>query len=282
MPYPERAPTPGFPPHRAQIGPANGPTRAMVSRALLEGRVTVAFQPVVDARCLTRASFHEALVRLRSPSGTLVAPGQFLPAIEGSAMAAAVDRVVLARVIDTLRAEPEARISLNVGAATLEDQDWMAALTVAATEAPDIAYRLIVEMTESSGVLNHPAAPSFLGGIRDLGVSTALDDFGAGATGFHHFRRTRFDVVKIDGAYGDGLAGDHDAEALVRAMVALAQHFEMMTVIEHIDTPRDAARAIELGVDALQGYLFGRPEPAMRPPSARDGGAGDTGGVSYP
>lgn len=256
---------------------AGSPTAAMVARALEEGRVTVAFQRVVDARCLQRTAFHEALVRIELPGGPM-APGQFLPAIAGTPLAAAVDRVVLARALTTLEAEPDLRLAVNIGPATLDDPEWLAALSLCVGEAPDIGYRLIVEMTEDAGVLDHPSCDAFLARLRAMGVSVALDDFGAGATGFHHFRGRRFDILKIDGSYGDGLDANADAQALVTAMVGLARHFEMLTVIEHVDTPRDAARAMQLGVDCLQGFLFGRPAPSLGANRPQAGAKGRSAG----
>ena len=42
--------------------------------------------------------------------------------------------------------------------------------------------------------------------VRGFGCAFALDDFGAGATGFRHFRDFRFDMVKIDGAFVQGVS----------------------------------------------------------------------------
>lgn len=237
--------------------------RGMVARALDVGQVTVVYQPVVDARCLPQIAFYEALIRLRSPSGGLLLPGQFLPAIQGTPLASAIDRVALNRALAQLRAVPDARISVNISPMTLDDPAWLSTLSMTANETPDIPYRLIVEMTEDEGFLAHPRCASFLASLRALGVSVALDDFGAGATGFSHFRKHRFDIIKIDGCYGDQLATNPDAQALVRAMLGLAQHFEMLSVIEYIDDPEDAACAVRLGVDCMQGFLFGRPSEDM-------------------
>ncbi|WP_157966303.1 EAL domain-containing protein [Oceanibium sediminis] len=248
-------------------------SRAMVARALQVGAVTVVYQPVIDARCLPQIAFYEALIRLRSPSGGLLAPGQFLPAIQGTPLASAIDRVALAKTLAQLRAMPDTRISVNICPMTLDDPAWLSTLSMAANETPDLPYRLIVEMTEDEGFLAHPRCASFLASLRSLGVSVALDDFGAGATGFSHFREHRFDIVKIDGSYGDQLATNPDAQALVRAMLGLARHFEMLSVIEYIDNPEDAACAVRLGVDCMQGYLFGRPSEDMDGRSGTDGTA---------
>lgn len=250
--------------------------RALVTRAIREGRVAMVYQPVMDARCTSQVAFHEALLRLRNARGGLIAPGQFLPAVAGTSLAAQLDRIALGLVIAQLRDMPQARLSVNVGIATLGDPTWLSTLSVAASETPDLPYRLIVEVTEDPGFLGHPQCPGFLAALRMMGVSVALDDFGTGATGFGYFRSQRFDMVKIDGSYGDGLAVNPDSQALVRALVEIGRHFEMVTVIEYIESPEDAACAIRLGVDCLQGHLFGRADQDLRP-DGFDGEQGEAG-----
>lgn len=239
-------------------GDASSATCSMVVRALSEGRVAVVYQPVVDARETRRIAFHEALVRIRTANGGLLAPGQFLPALAGTPLAAALDREVLRQALATMRRRPDLRLAVNVSPATSENDGWLRELSTAARHAPDLGYRLIVELAED-GLLEDPARARFVSALHRLGVSVALDDFGAGRTGFAQFRQQRYDIVKIDGSYGDGLARDRDAQALVRTLVELARYFEMLSVIEYIADPEDAACARRLGVDAMQGNYYGPP-----------------------
>ena len=99
----------------------------------------------------------------------------------------------------------------------------------------------------------------FIDHARGFGCAFALDDFGAGATGFRHFRDFRFDMVKIDGAFVQGVSRSPDAQVLVECLVKVARHFEMVTIAERVETEADAACLRALGVDCLQGYLYGRP-----------------------
>ena len=73
--------------------------------------------------------------------------------------------------------------------------------------------------------------------VRATGCAFALDDFGAGATGFKYFRDFRFDMVKIDGSFVDGVARARDAQVLIECLAAVARHFEMLTVAERVEEP---------------------------------------------
>ncbi|NNU79640.1 EAL domain-containing protein [Halovulum dunhuangense] len=231
---------------------------ALVERALAEGRIVPFFQPVVDARDPCRVIFHEVLLRLRTRGGRLLLPTRFLPAVAGSPLAAALDRLALSAAIATLSARPSIRLSVNVGQTTLDDACWLDLLTEACDRSGDIGYRLIVEMTEHAALLAHPCFGDFIARLRVLGPTRALDDFGAGATGFQILRNHRFDMLKIDGTYGAALSESSDSQVMVQAMVAIARHFEMLTVLEHVETQEDAAMAVALGVDCLQGHHYGR------------------------
>ncbi|MEM1268041.1 MAG: EAL domain-containing protein [Pseudomonadota bacterium] len=235
-------------------------TRTLVATAISEGRVRLALQPIVYAHTTTSTAFYEGLVRIEMPDGTLVSPGDILPKIAGLPEAAALDEVVLQLALTALARDPGLRLSVNVAPATISSPSWLDVLERAHAEAPDVCYRLIVEITETASLLHKRDVPAFLKAVRATGANIALDDFGAGHTSFRYFRELRFDMVKIDGGFCAGIATDPDAACLVTALVGIAKHFEMVCVAEHISDPRDASKVAELGVDCLQGHLYGTPE----------------------
>ena len=106
--------------------------------------------------------------------------------------------------------------------------------------------------------------------VRATGCAFALDDFGAGATGFKYFRDFRFDMVKIDGGFIRGVHAARDAQVLVECLSAVAPPLRD-------DDRRRAGRergrrrtgSAGSAIDCLQGYLYGRP----RRPSAGAAGA---------
>ena len=89
--------------------------------------------------------------------------------------------------------------------------------------------------------------------VRASGCAFALDDFGAGATGFKYFRDFRFDMVKIDGAFVEGVHAGARRAGAGRVPAAVARHFEMLTVAERVETEADADWLRGLGIDCLQG-----------------------------
>ena len=108
--------------------------------------------------------------------------------------------------------------------------------------------------------------------LQKLGISFALDDFGAGYTALRYLKEFQFDILKIDGQFIRGIATDPDNHVLTRAIIAIAQQFDMFTVAEFVENAPDAYALGELGVDFLQGYYFGAPTvhpPWRTPPQSR-------------
>lgn len=231
-----------------------------VMRALEDNRVAIAFQPVVSAQNPSTVAFRECLARVRGDDGRWIAAGLFLPKIERLDLIRNLDRRVLRLALEALEAHPTERLSVNVSVRTMRDRMWLRDLQTAAARSPGLVERLIVELTESTAVVDAPRTKLFLDEIRDLGVAIALDDFGAGYSSFRHVRDFRPDWVKIDGSFVKGVATDPDNKLFIDTLVGIARNFDMATVAEFVESEDDAAALRALGVDCLQGYYYGRPE----------------------
>lgn len=230
-----------------------------VAEALAEDRVRLAYQPVVRAGTDRRLAFYEGLARLIDRSGNTIPAGDFMPLIENHPLCRALDCAALKLGLETLESTPDIRLSINLSPRTIGCEAWLDTLDEGLASAPDIAERLIVEITEGSAMVEPEPVRAFMAGCQARGISFALDDFGAGQTSFRYLREFRFDMLKIDGQFARNISNDPDNRALITAMVGMARHFEMFTVAEHVTNPADAACLAELGVDCLQGYHFGAP-----------------------
>ncbi|OUS04393.1 hypothetical protein A9Q96_15715 [Rhodobacterales bacterium 52_120_T64] len=227
-----------------------------VSKALNDNRMELFYQPIVRAGANNFVAFHEGLARIRMPDGTIVAAGQFMPFIENTPLGTQLDRCILRLALRQLRDNPHIRLSINLSVRSMQDTCWLAILESACS---DICGRLIVEITEGAAMSDVELTTAFMHRVRRKHCSIALDDFGTGATSFRYFKDFRFDFVKIDGLFIRDLFCDKDNQVLVRALIDISKHFDMVTVAEFIETDRDAEMAAKLGIDCLQGYLIGEP-----------------------
>ena len=241
--------------------------RFKVAQALAQGRMLFHFQPVVRAANPRFPAFFEMLARLQLPDGQLLAAGAFVPVIEECELGRALDRAGLAAALRALAANPRLRVSVNVSPLSMGDEAWLQMLAVAARRGGGICDRLILEITEMAALRDPEQTGDFIEHVRRSGCAFALDDFGAGATGFRHFRDFRFDFVKIDGSFCHGVHAQRDAQVLVECLMGIARHFEMGTVAERIEEEEDAIWLRKQGIDCFQGWLYGRVEPVaeLRP-----------------
>ena len=249
---------------------ANVRLRFRVAQALVQGRIEFHYQPVVSAADPGRPAFFEMLARLRLPDGRLLPAGAFMPAIEAGPLGRAIDRLALAEALKALAADPSLRLSVNMSPLSMGDEGWLALIAAAHRGGSGVCGRLIIEITERAAMADAGQTIDFMNHVRATGCAFALDDFGAGVTGFRHFRDFRFDIVKIDGAFVHGVHASRDAQVLVECLAAVARHFEMLTVAERVEHQADAAWLAGRGIDCLQGWLFGKASPRAELPAAAD------------
>jgi EAL domain-containing protein (putative c-di-GMP-specific phosphodiesterase class I) len=250
--------------------------RFQVAQALVQGRLVFHFQPVVRADNPRMPAFFEMLARLRLPDGQILSAGAFLPAVEAGPLGRAIDRLALAEAVKALAADPGLRLSVNMSPLSMGDEEWLSLFARVARGNRDVLGRLILEITEDAAMQDVGQTIDFMDHVRATGCAFALDDFGAGATGFKYFRDFRFDMVKIDGVFVRGIDQNRDAQVLVECLTAVARHFEMATVAEFVETEAEAAWLRQHGIDCLQGFLCGRPSPvaALPEPAAEQRRAG--------
>jgi len=221
-------------------------------------RIVFARQPVVDATT-REIVFSEALLRVSGEGGRIVSAGDIVPAMERSGLVPLVDIRILELATEHLALNPEERLSVNISPLTLESPDWLATLAAHIGRRADIAARLIVEVTETVAIRDPDMARRKLDAMKALGVTLAIDDFGAGHTSFKHLRNFPIDIVKIDGAFIQNLARSTNDRFFVQTLIDLAHHLGLTTVAEWVEDEETARLLTSWGVDYLQGDHCGAP-----------------------
>lgn len=236
----------------------------MVRQSIQHRQVMLAYQPVMQAQAQDRTAFYEGLIRVLDETGRVIPASEFIETVEDTEYGRILDCIALEKGLAELGQVPGLRLSINMSARSIGYKKWMRILNRGLDQDATIAERLILEITESSAMLVPELVVSFMDDLQRRGITFAIDDFGAGYTALRHFKEFRFDVLKIDGQFCDGVAADPDNQVLVGAMVKIAEQFDMFTVAEKVESQDDADCLAALGIDCLQGYLFAA--PSVRPP----------------
>ncbi|WP_261368180.1 EAL domain-containing protein [Pseudosulfitobacter koreensis] len=242
----------------------------MVAKAIRHKQTLLAFQPIVLSRDPGRVGFYEGLMRVTDETGRVIPAREFMDVVEATELGREIDVLALQMGMRALYEVPTLRLSINMSARSIGFSKWTQTLQRWLSRDPTLAERLILEITEGSAMTVPELVVDFMDRWQMRGICFALDDFGSGQTALRYFKDFFFDVLKIDGQFVSGIAVDRDNQALVRSMVSIAQHFDMMTVAEFVETKADSDMLASLGVDCQQGYLHGAPttRPAWRTPAA--------------
>jgi EAL domain-containing protein (putative c-di-GMP-specific phosphodiesterase class I) len=168
-----------------------------------------------------------------------------------------IDCRMLELVLADLAGTPGLHAGVNVSPETAGDPDWWSALSAKRRAHPDIAGRLILEITETAAVHHIGDASGFVTRAKDLGCRIAIDDFGAGFTSFRNLRKLQVDIVKIDGSFVQNLKRSADDRAFVRSLIELGRALGLKTVAEWVQDEEAAGMLAGWGCDYLQGELFG-------------------------
>ena len=231
----------------------------MVKEAISSQNVLLAFQPVIQAARPEQPAFYEGLIRILDGTGRIIPAKDFIEVIETSETGRQIDCLALRLGLETLAANPGLRLSINMSARSIGYRRWTEILHHGLKLGPTVAERLILEITESSAMIMPDIVQAFMAELQHRGITFALDDFGSGYTSFRYLRDFYFDILKIDGQFIRGIHKSPDNQILAQALISIARHFEMFTVAEFVETPEDAEFLTEIGIDCMQGYLFGAP-----------------------
>lgn len=230
-----------------------------VSKAIQEERVVFAYQPVVISAS-GEVAYYETLLRMIDEKGEIVAAGAFVPIAERLGLMREIDRYTLELAIADLLSDPNIILALNISSLTASDRSWLRALVSHVKGKPEIASRLIIEITETAALDDFEDSARFVAAVRDLGCKVALDDFGSGYTSFRHLKSLTVDVVKIDGSFVINLGDNPDNMLFIRTLLNLAEGFGIQTVAECVQSEEDADLLKAEGVHFMQGFFYGRPE----------------------
>jgi EAL domain-containing protein (putative c-di-GMP-specific phosphodiesterase class I) len=246
-----------------------------VKAALRQNRLLFAYQPVVRAET-GKVDYFECLLRMRDEAGNVLAGAEFIAAVELSGMIGLIDRFVFEKAVRELSTHPEVRLGFNVSGLTACDRAWLRTLLSRLRNRPDLARRLVVEITETAALDDVEESIRFVDTLRDAGCRVALDDFGAGHTSLRHLQSLAVDIVKIDGSFIRNLADSPGNRVFLRHLLGLTKGFGLSTIAECVENAEDAAMLRAEGIDYLQGYHIGAPTIERQwlptpPPKTRQG-----------
>ncbi|HQR03669.1 MAG: EAL domain-containing protein [Proteobacteria bacterium] len=235
--------------------------------ALTENRLQLYYQPQVrlsDNRLIGA----EVLLRWPDPERGWISPAEFIPVAEERGMMGMLGEWILDQAARQLAAwrtagvAPPGRLAVNVSARQLAQPRF--AETV---QAVMDRYRLSPEMFEleltESALMDDPEhAVRLMDTLKQKGFAIAIDDFGTGYSSLAYLKRFPADKLKIDMSFVRDMLTDRNDHNIVTTIIAMARSLGLATIAEGVEEAGQCEQLRALGCDEVQGYYFGRPEPA--------------------
>ncbi len=228
-------------------------------QAIASGEMFLQYQPKIHIR-RQEINSAEALVRWQHPERGLILPGDFITIAEDSGHILALTLWTLEQVIaDQVALASDGQdltLFLNISGQLLGDASFV---TMACQRVRESGAKIGFEITETA-VIRHPdVAISNLQALADVGISIAIDDYGAGLSSLAYLKKLPAQELKIDKMFILDLTSSNRDPLIVRSTIDLAHALEMEVTAEGVETPAALALLSVMGCDIVQGYLISRP-----------------------
>jgi EAL domain-containing protein (putative c-di-GMP-specific phosphodiesterase class I) len=226
-----------------------------------EATLPIWFQPIVSP-ATGQIVGAEALVRMWTTEGELLAPGHFIAAAEETGLVVPLGEHVLAQALRHLQKwrHELGYVSVNVSPRQLSEPGFVPMLA-GLLEKSGLADpgRLVLEITETALLSTSVDLQIRLHALKNLGVRIALDDFGTGYSSLTWLQSVPADIVKLDRSFVAGLARDPRKASIISAVLWLARSLGMSVVAEGVEDVEDWEALRTADCPAIQGYYFSRP-----------------------
>jgi diguanylate cyclase (GGDEF)-like protein len=236
-------------------------------KALENEQFELYYQPQIEVPT-GRVVGIEALIRWHHPTLGMLGPTHFISVAEEAGLIMAIwEWVLVAALIqhNAWREQglPAMTIGVNLSSVQFSDPALAERVREIARVVDVPLDHLELEVTESMLLVDFDAAFKTLTELRAMGVKIAIDDFGTGYSSLSYLRRLPLDKLKLDQSFIRDAQQNEGDVAITRAIIAMAQSLKLAVVAEGVETQAQVDLLTSLGCTTVQGFLLGRPLPAM-------------------
>jgi len=234
-----------------------------ISSLLREEAVLPHYQPIVSMKRRSIVGF-EGLSRGWDTQNKSMIPAPLLfESASQQGLSLELDYLCRSRILEEfgslLKIDPEFILTLNIDSATvLGGSPWNSNLKAQVAKAGLTPRNVVIEILESA-VKDVQELLRFVASYREAGYLIAMDDVGAGHSNLNRIPLVKPDIIKVDRFLVEGVDRDFYKQEVFKSVLSMARHLGTVIIAEGVETEGELATLLELGVDMIQGYYFGRP-----------------------
>ncbi len=241
---------------------------ARISKALEDNRFQIYQQSIVGVFDQSRNHL-EILLRMIDENGKIIPPGAFIPAAERYGIMPEIDRWVINEVFRYMgKDNPSDPIkgtnrifAINLSGDSINDGELLDYILSKKNKYGVSLANVCFEITETVAISNLTKATLFINELKNYGCKFALDDFGSGLSSFAYLKTLPVNYLKIDGGFIRDICRDNIDRVMVESIQQVGKVMGLRTIAEHVEDEATLVTLKEIGVDFVQGYHLGRPEP---------------------
>lgn len=230
-------------------------------KAIEQEQFQIHYQPKMDIGSQSLTGM-EALVRWVHPELGVISPGKFIPIAEESGLIVELGEWILKEACRQNKKWHEEghrlKVSVNLSARQIFQKDLVEIITATLKELELSAEWLELEITESIFVKMEEATV-VLQQLREAGIHISIDDFGTGYSSFSYIKSLPVDTIKIDASFIRDIHHNQESQAIVKAIVTIADSLQMNVIAEGIELDDQVEALQQNGCVHGQGYLFSKP-----------------------
>jgi EAL domain-containing protein (putative c-di-GMP-specific phosphodiesterase class I) len=233
--------------------------------ALNQHQLRVYYQPIIHLETRQITGF-EALVRWQHPAHGLISPDKFLEAAEDTGLIAAIDQwVMLEACRQAVRWQSRyatgspLRMAANLSARHFAAPQLLDEIRAILSETQIEPRSFQLEITDRIAMANPSLTAAVLSQLKRLDITTAIDDFGGGATSLADLRRFPVDLVKIERPLVANMLADRASHDVVDLILALGRKWKLEISAQGIEKAGHFEVLKNLGCRFGQGYFFSPP-----------------------
>ena len=227
-----------------------------------EGKLFFCYQPIVESATL-RPVRYEMLARLRGES-RIYLPHEFVPPIRGTLAYRQMSKRLVETAIDVAR-EHRVDLSLNFDINDFLDDSLFELLYDRLETHPDVAKHLTIELLEENPISDLSRIVEKTRQLQRLGIKVALDDYGKGYAGLNYLIHFRPDLIKVDRSILHEAVANPTIVTLLRTLKKTAETLGIESVAEGVENREMVEIVRSIGIEYMQGYLFGRASESIPP-----------------
>ncbi|GGK06235.1 GGDEF/EAL domain-containing response regulator [Pseudomonas matsuisoli] len=229
------------------------------------GGIQLEFQPQVELAS-RRVVGVEALARWRTPEGVSISPARFIPLAEATGYILPLGDLLMRLAMEAAKrladaGRPDVRVAVNVSSVQMLQPDFLERFNANLQGSEVSASQIEVEITESVAMNSFDAISRQLEGLREMGTTVSIDDFGTGFSSLNYLRHLPADRLKIDRSFIDEIGRVEEAKLIAGAVIEIASRVGMEVIAEGVENLHQLEWLRANACSEVQGYFVAKPMP---------------------